>query len=76
MSLEDKILDQITCNLPNWKIAHDEQNEKYVLTTNFNGIRLTPEEITSFKKLGLEIFSIYKTDEYLSIEFVSCGGYS
>lgn len=76
MSLEDKILDQITCNLPDWKITYDNDNEKYVLTTNFNGVRLSPEEISWFKKLGLEIFSIYKNDGYLSVQFVSSGGYS
>lgn len=76
MSLEEKIISQITDNLPNWVIVYDGNNEKYILTTSFNGIRLTPEEISWFKKIGLEIFSIYKTDEFLSIEFVSCGGYS
>lgn len=76
MSIEKNILSQIKDNMPLWDINYDDTEEKYNLTSSCSEIRLNPEHIEMFRKLGLNIFSVDLTEETLTIKFITSGGFS
>jgi len=71
-AVEEKVVNQLQEIMQLWNITYNVAEEKYVAKTN-SMIVLDAEQLEWIRHTGLQIFSIQKYEDSLTIKFSSGG---
>jgi len=73
-AIEERVVNQLQKVMELWNITYNVEEEKYIAKTN-SMVVLDAEQIDWVRYMGLQIFSIQKYNDTLTIKF-SAGGRS